>query len=204
MTEPNDGQAIEPEPPADPPSRDLPSDPAPEPEGEVPPAAPTGQPGWVPPETAPTPSWIQPSQGGGSRRTLTCLVLVIVGIIVLVIGCSGLVFLGSQVQSILAGTIEFGTGGTGCSVTGRATTFPSTTALRSVAHLQREAHASETVTVVVTYPDATTESANQTMTDSADCVSQSISAGLAPGHYTLQYRVGTEILATGGFDITTP
>ncbi len=87
-------------------------------------------------------------------------------------------------------------------MTGRATTFPSTTALRSVAHLQREAHASETVTVTVTYPDATTESANQTMTDSADCVAQSISAGLAPGHYALQYRVGTEILATGGFDIT--
>jgi hypothetical protein len=49
----------------------------------------------------------------------------VVIVAILAVGYIGLTFLGSQVLEALRGTVEFGTGGSGCSVDGRASSFPS-------------------------------------------------------------------------------
>jgi hypothetical protein len=153
---------------------------------------------------APPSGWVAPAagRGGGSRRTRGCVILVVFVGVLLVVGYVGLVFLGNQARAILAGTIEFGTGGTGCSVTEPATTFPASAAIHSVAYLPRDTRVGETITVAVTYPDGTTETNDEAAGQVASCVTQEISPGLAPGHYALQYRSASEVLATGGFDIT--
>jgi hypothetical protein len=164
----------------------------------------------LPPEPAPTPTdpattpaWIPPDGGGsGSGRRRWCVIAAIGVVVLLVLGYIGLIFLGSQVESILNGTIEFGTGGTGCSVSGKATTFPASASIHAVAYLERDTTVGETLTLAVTYPDATTETNGQAVASVANCVSQDIQSGLAPGHYRFEYRAGTEVLAQGGFDIT--
>jgi hypothetical protein len=60
----------------------------------------------------------------------------------------------------------------------------------------------ETVTVVVTYPDGTSESTETSYDDAGDCVSDTIPPGLDAGRWTLEFHSGTELLATGGFEIT--
>jgi hypothetical protein len=162
-------------------------------------AAPAGE---APPEAAST-AWVAPSEGGGGgRRTRGCLIVAIVAAVLLVVGYFGLVFLGGQVESVLAGTIEFGTGGTGCSVTGGATTFPTSSAFHSVAYFERDTRPGETITTTVTYPNGTKESQDQTFDETGKCIAQDVPPGLAPGHYGLEYRSGTEVLAKGEFDIT--
>jgi hypothetical protein len=163
------------------------------------------------PEATPTPEaapasaagWVAPEGGGsgGGRRRGCVIAAVVVGALLL-LGYLGLVFLGNQVMSILAGTMEFGTGGSGCSVSGKATTFPASASIHAVAYLERKTTTGETLTVAVTYPDATTETSDQAVGSVADCVTEDIRPGLSPGHYSLEYRVGTEVLAKGSFDIT--
>ena len=55
---------------------------------------------------------------------------------------------------------------------------------------------------MVTYPDGTSETNDATYEEAGDCVSDIIPAGLEPGSWTLEFRAGTEVLATGGFEIT--
>ncbi len=161
--------------------------------------APAGE---APPEASST-AWVAPSDGGGgSRRTRGCLIVAIVAAVLLVVGFFGLVFLGGQVESILAGTIEFGTGGTGCSVTGEGKTFKASSPIHSAAYLQREIRAGETITTVVTFPNGTSEPSDRTFDDTGKCITEDVEPGLEPGHYGLEYRAGTEVLAKGEFDIT--
>jgi hypothetical protein len=155
------------------------------------------------PASATATGWVAPEGGGsgGGRRRGCVIAAVVVGAF-LILGYLGLVFLGNQARSLLAGTMEFGSGGSGCSVSGKATTFPTSGSIHAVAYLERAMSAGETLTVAVTYPDATTETNDQAIESVADCVTEDIRPGLSPGHYVLVYRVGTEVLANGSFDIT--
>ncbi len=113
-----------------------------------------------------------------------------------------LIFLGGQVQNILGGTMEFGTGGTGCAVTGEATSFPSSTSIRLVAFLERDVVDGETITTAVTYPNGTTETSNDVWEEGGRCVSETLPPGLAPGRYVIEYRAGTTVLSRGELTIT--
>jgi hypothetical protein len=119
-----------------------------------------------------------------------------------VLGIAFLIFLGSQVQNILGGTMEFGTGGTGCAVTGEATTFPSSTSIRLVAFLERDVAAGETITTAVTYPNGSTETSNDVWKEGGRCVAEVLPPGLAPGKYLIEYRAGTTVLSSGALTIT--
>jgi hypothetical protein len=188
------------EPPAATEPGEAPSGPGDAPDEPTDPA--TNEPAPATPAPGTAPGWIPPEGGSGGGRRRGCIIAVIAVGIFLVLAVGGLIFLGAQVKSMLAGTMEFGTGGTGCSVNGAATTFPASTPIHAVAYLERKTTAGETLTVAVTYPDATTESSDQAIGSVADCVTQDIRPGLSPGHYGLEYRVGTEVLSKGAFDIT--
>jgi len=217
MTEPSDPSApmpgpdaasltpVEPGPPAVdepmPPAVEAPMPPAVEPDAAVawalvPPANTGSATGWVAP----------PKEGGGGGWAKGCAIAAVVGVgivgLILVLSVVGLIFLGGQVQSILKGTMEFGTGGTDCAVTGRATTFPASTTIHLVAYFEREVPVGETVTQALTSPDGTTDTADQTFTSSASCVFQDIDPGLAAGHYRMEFRSAGGVLSKGEFDIT--
>ena len=196
MTEPLDETDTESAPaPLDEPSPDV---------TQADPATANGAQPWgeVPPEDSGT-GWVTPksSDGGGGLARGCVITLLIVAVVVLG-GLVGLIFLGSQASTSLEGTVELGTGGTSCSVTGTATTFPVTAAFHLVAHLTRDVPVGETVTSTITFPDGTTESLDQNFDVVVQCITEDVQPGLEPGHYVLEYRSGTEVLAKGGFDIT--
>lgn len=207
MTDPSDGPAPDgPVPDGPVPDGSEPLTPEPAPGEAISPApAPAPATGSEVPGSEPVPpvtGWIAPEGGSGGGRRRGCIIAVVIIGAFLVFGYIGLVFLGNQVQSILGGTIQFGTSGSGCSVNGTATSFPASTAIHSVAYLERKTTTGETITIAVSYPDGTTDSTDQAMAAAADCLTQDIAPGLDPGHYGLEYRAGTEVLAKGGFDIT--
>jgi hypothetical protein len=166
--------------------------------------------GWVPPDaSAPSPeagNWVVPPAEPGSGQARGCLKgCVIVGAIVAILAVVVLVafiFLGSQVQSALKGTVEFGTAGEACSVSGGATSFKAGTDLHFVALLERSVSAGETLTVVQTFPDARTDATDQKVESAASCMYGDLPAGASAGHYAMEVRSGSEILAKGGFEVT--
>ena len=178
-----------------PPTSEVPAAPEVPDEPEVP-ASPAPE----PTQTAPGALWAAPegSSSGGLRRG--CVLVALIGALFVLGVFVYLIFLGARVAE-RAGTIEFGTGGTGCSVTGAATTFPASVSIRSVAYLEHDVAAGTTITTTATLADGTSSSTDETFDQNATCVTQAIESGLPPGHYNLEYRLGTEILATGGFDI---
>jgi hypothetical protein len=123
-----------------------------------------------------------------------------------------LIFLGSQVstilstvgeQAILGGTVEFAAGAQDdCFVEGPATSFASSESIFVAAHFERQVEAGEPVTVVVTYPDGSSESSEVTYDDAGACVTDTIPPGLETGQWTIQFRSGSEVLSTGTFEIT--
>lgn len=149
--------------------------------------------------------WVPPAEpASGGRRKLRRVAL-IAGVIVgaLLVGSIGLSFLGAQVLDTLRGTIEFGTGGSGCTVQGRASSFPSSTAIYSVGYFTRELPAGGVVTVVLTQDGIAIGSREETVDVAADCIAWSLPpASLTPAGYRLDYVVGSEALATGEFTIT--
>ena len=158
--------------------------------GGIPPAAPEAPTGWV-------------AEGPESgRRARGCVIAGAVIVVILFVGFIGLVFLGAQIQSMLAGTIEFGTGGKECSVSDRATTFPASATIHYAAHLEREVTVGEKITVTVSFPNGTTDSTDETFDRAGQCVYQDIDPGLDVGHYLMEFRSGTELLSKGEFDIT--
>jgi hypothetical protein len=180
-----------------------PDDAAPPVEGTVPPPAP-------PAPDVPQSGWVTPAESGRSRGC--CLILVIVGAVagfLALVAIVALIFLGSQVSTILqsqaalAGTVEFEAGTmSGCYVRQPATSFPASESIHVAVHFEREVQVGETVTVLVTYPDGTSESSETTYDEAGDCVSDTIQPGLATGRWRLEFRAGTEHLATGAFEIT--
>ena len=98
--------------------------------------------------------------------------------------------------------MQFGTSGTGCSVTASAESFPPSTSVHFVALLKRPVSAGETITLVETSPDGTTDSEDQQVDGAASCLFGDRPTGAAGGHYTIEIRSGSELLANGGFDVT--
>lgn len=203
-----------PAPPMSPDAPDTPIEPAPtvpaatEPASAAPPAEPVsgwGAPAAAAPPAEPASGWVAPEGGsGGGRSRGCCLILAIVGIlgaVVLVAGVVFLIFLGSQVQALL-GAVQFEEGrSTDCLVETPATTFSASSEIHFVAIFERTVAPGEVVTTVVTYPDGTSDSADVPMDEIGTCVTDTIPSGLQPGHWSIEFRSGNEVLATGGFDI---
>jgi hypothetical protein len=119
------------------------------------------------------------------------------------VGVVALNFLGGQIEKILAGTVEFGSGGTGCSVTGGATTFRVGQSIHTAAHLTREVPAGEAVTVQLVANGSVVESNAQSFPTAGSCVSIDLTtSGVPPGTYRLEYLSGTETLSSGSFTLT--
>jgi len=148
-----------------------------------------------------------PTAAAGRPRSRLRLVIAaaVVAIATLFVGYVGLVFLGSQVQEILRGTIEMGTeSGSGCSVGASTSSFSADATVYFAVHLAREVPAGEVLTVRVLQDGAELESTDRTFQQSGDCITGSVPAsGFAPGHYRLEYLAGSEELASGEFDIGT-
>jgi hypothetical protein len=137
------------------------------------------------------------------------LVAMFVSVICIVSACAGVPEAGSPVASAEApdtaipkGTIAFGTGGTGCALTGQATTFPTSATFRLVTYFARPLRAGEPYTMRVTGPVGPEETDEGPPPTRSDCLSNEVYAGLAPGHYVLEFRAGNEVLSQGAFDIT--
>lgn len=117
----------------------------------------------------------------------------------------GLNCLGAQLKEVLRGTVEFGTGGSGCSIEGRASTFPPRGSLYVVAYPSRTLPAGEVLTLRVLRDGAELFSQPRTFDaalEPGDCVSGGLQgAELTPAHYRFEYLAGTETLAAGEFDV---
>ena len=166
--------------------------------------------GWVPPDAAaPAPgagSWVTPPAEPTGERARGCLKgCVIVGAILGVLAVVlivAVIFLGNQVQSALKGTVQFGTDGTACSLSGTETSFKVGTDLHFVAWLERSVAAGETLTVVQTFPDGRSDSTDQKVEGAASCMYGDLASGGSAGHYAMEVRSGSEVLAKGDFDFT--
>ncbi len=172
------------------------------PEPETPPEIDAAQP------TAASTGWVAPpAQGSGMGVAKGCAIvaaiIVAIGGLLLTLAVVALIFLGGQVASILQGTVQFGTGGSECSVTGVASTFPTTASIHLAAHLERTVAAGEVVTMVVTGPDGEDLTTDEPPAPSSfECIYNDIAPGLPPGPYAIEFLVGQERLATGSFQIT--
>ena len=143
--------------------------------------------------------------GRGTSWVRRVLIVAGLGAAVLFVGYVGLTFLGAQVGAALRGTVEFGTGGSGCSIQGRASTFPPGGSLFVAAYPSRTVPAGEVLTLRVLRDGAELFSQPQTFDaalEPGDCVSGGMQgAELTPAHYRFEYLAGTETLAAGEFDV---
>jgi hypothetical protein len=128
----------------------------------------------------------------------------------------------SGIPEIHRGTVEFGSSGSGCSVTTPSTTFSVDDAIRFAANLEREVRAGEIVTIALSVNgdvvggDVPGEAMSRTFNAPGDCVAgfmhwayaappwRNLSAFPIPwttGHYLLKLSVGRRVLARGEFDV---
>ncbi len=169
--------------------------------------------GWVvppprdaPSSVAPSPTgaeWVRPvASPGGSIAPLVVGAIIVVAVVAIAT-VAGLMFLGSQVAGELKGTVEFGTGGSGCIATGSASSFSVGRDLHVVAHLERSVAAGETVTLLVSVDGTQLGTRPETMTDSADCLFEDLdTTDLDAGRYHLEFRAADEVLAMGDLTLT--
>jgi hypothetical protein len=144
-----------------------------------------------------------PAGGAKPRRRRLLLLSAVIIVAVLGIGYIGMTLLGSPADSTSRGTVEFGTGGSGCSVDGTASSFPSGTAsIYEVAHFAREVRVGEVVTFRVLQDGAEIASVPRTFDATGDCLGGALPSGLPPGQYRIEYLAGAERLAAGEFEIT--
>ena len=71
-----------------------------------------------------------------------------------------------------------------------------------MALLERSVSAGETLTVVQTFPDARTDTTDQKVDSAASCMYGDLAAGPSTGHYAMEVRSGSEVLAKGEFEVT--
>jgi hypothetical protein len=172
------------------------------------PAPATSEPELIPPTSVTNTGWAPPpAQGSGIGVAKGCAIVaaivVALGGLLVTFAIVALIFLGGQVASILQGTVQFGTGGNECSVTGVASTFPSTASIHLAAHLERTVAAGEVITMVVTGPDGEVLTTSEPPSPSSfECIYNDITPGLPPGPYAIEFLVGQERLASGSFEIT--
>lgn len=133
---------------------------------------------------------------GRARHRIAIGALVVIGLLFMV--RVGLTFLGMQVQSLLAGTVEFGTGGSGCSIEGKAAALTRTGTMHVVAHLRRDVNPGEVIRLTVTDDAGGAEGSETAAVAPTGCVSIVIPLeAVDPGRYAFDYRVGSESLANG-------
>lgn len=201
---PGDGQ-----PPVDEPEIMAPPGGAPQPDDDTGGPGGDGAPVWSGPapveaqtaDPAGATGWAEPPPARRSRG-LWVLVGFVVVILILVIGCAGLVFVGGQVQKILAGTVEFGASeATGCGVGQRGASFPAGTSVHVAGHLTRTVQSGEVVTITISKDGAVLSSGSQAATASGDCMIGALPANAPSGRYRIEYRIDSDVLASGEFEI---
>jgi hypothetical protein len=122
-----------------------------------------------------------------------------------------------EVPETHRGTVEFGSGGSGCSVTMPSTTFSVGDTIHFAANLEREVRADEVVTIVLSVDgDVLGEPATRAFDVRGDCIGGLLYwAYAAPpwsdlsafpiswttGHYRLELSAGGTVLAGGEFDV---
>lgn len=109
----------------------------------------------------------------------------------------------APVESSLGGTVEFGTGGSGCRVDGPASSFPAGVAsVYDVAHFAREARAGEVVVFTVARDGVELASVPRTFDVAGDCLGGVLPGSLlTPGRYRIELVAGADTLAAGEFVI---
>jgi hypothetical protein len=121
------------------------------------------------------------------------------------------IFPASEAPEARGGTVEFGSGGSGCSVTTPSASFSIGDTIHVAASLERELRADEVVTIALAG-----ETASRTFDVPGDCIAGVLYwAYAAPpwsdlstfpiawttGHYRLEFSAGGEVLAEGEFDV---
>lgn len=108
--------------------------------------------------------------------------------------------LGGSVDQNRSGTIEFGTGGTGCAVTRPATTFRVYQPIRFAVFFSRDAKAGEVIRAVIATTSGHVDTRDITIDALTNCYGVTMAAGVGrAGPYTVEYDIGTERLAVGAF-----
>ena len=79
---------------------------------------------------------------------------------------------------------------------------PASASIHFVATFTRPVTADEKVTVIVTLPDGTTRTTDDAYQGGGICISDTLDPGLDTGSWALEFKVGTEVLASGGFTVT--
>jgi hypothetical protein len=134
------------------------------------------------------------------------LIVALVGVAALFLAYVGLRVIGGAVGEVLLGTVNFGTGGSGCTLEGKATTFPAGSPLYVIANPSQEVPAGEVVTMRVLRDGAEVSSEPLTFESAiatGNCISGPLpSDAFTPAHYRFEYLAGTDTLASGEFDIT--
>jgi len=167
--------------------------------------------GWIPPTptadaAAPPPAtngsgWVPPS-GNPSRIRTGCIIGCLVLALLIAAGIAGLIFVGGQIFDMVRGSVQFGTGGTECQVTGVRSTFTTTETVHIVAIFERPAKADEAADLVITNPDGTSETHPQTFDEGTTCMYFDAGPGFESGVYSLELRIGSEVLAKGAMTVT--
>ncbi len=137
---------------------------------------------------------------GRARGTRTGTRLLAALAVVALTGSMALLAISLQVRDILAGSVVFGTSGTGCEISAEAIAFELSAPVRGVAYLERAVEPAETISVVLLGAGTSTLIASETSDRSFDCLGATLTPADA-GHYRLEVRAGDEILATGSFEV---
>jgi hypothetical protein len=132
--------------------------------------------------------------------------LLIVGLAVVVlafVGYGGLIFLGGQVEKVLAGQVEFGTGApSGCAVAGSATEFPVGTALYWGAYLRNEAPAGTTLVIEESKDGQVVGRTEYSTKDATNCLATSNATDPLPvGTYSIRILRDSNEEASGTITI---
>ncbi len=131
-----------------------------------------------------------------------CLVVYVIGVALLAVlvgAIVGLIFLGSQVQAVLGGQVQFGTAQpTGCNIANAATEFPAGTGLYWVAYFKEAIPAGTPLVIELTKDGQSAGSQDYVTSATESCLTTSAATSpLDAGAYTLQILRGSTVEASG-------
>jgi len=113
-----------------------------------------------------------------------------------------LIFLGSNVSQVLAGTAEFGTGGSSCDVTGSTSTFDVGQRIRIVAWPSKSLQVGDKIHIVLLRGADIVDAADLAIDGPAGCLTEDFAGGLdEPGNYTIIYTLEGNRIASGDFEV---
>lgn len=153
-------------------------------------------------------SWAQRYGGPVAKAkgaAIGCLWIVALGPLLLTLGIVALIFLGSQVGSI--DSMGLGTGGSGCELTNKASSFAPGNEIRMTAEFSPPLPAGVAVTVHMTGNGSEVAGYPQTLAldVATECVSGTLSADPLPaGHYVITVTHDGAVMPplTGEFEVT--